>query len=58
MCKVKGIPFLGKVPLDTGIGESRRGRGIQFFWRRVESGSEVEGGVEISRRKLVTNLQL
>ena len=57
MCKEKGIPFLGKVPLDTGIGRAGED-GDSVFGDESRAGAKSKAALRSVVGKLVTNLQL
>ena len=57
MCKEKGIPFLGKVPVDSGIGRAGED-GDSVFGDESRAGAKSKAALRSVVGKLVTNLQL
>ena len=56
MCREKGIPFLGKVPIDTGIGRAGED-GDSVFGEASGATGKSKAALRSVIRKLVTNLQ-
>ena len=56
MCKEKGIPFLGKVPIDTGIGRAGED-GDSVFGDASMATGKSKAALRAVIRKLVANLQ-
>jgi Mrp family chromosome partitioning ATPase len=56
MCREKGIPFLGKVPIDTGIGRAGED-GDSVFGDASGATGKSKAALRSVIRKLVTNLQ-